>query len=404
MPRIQHILPPRRKKSSDARGIRLGKRKLPVAVDGNPSSSHADTEIELKLRVMARDLGRLRQRIGRLAPESLQQVDNIYFDTPDWRLAQCKAGLRLRRIDRDGRSLWLQTLKTQGAPGVLSARGEWECPASEGRLDWEALAQTPLRGLLGDQADAGPAVLRAVFRTRFERHTWELFWEGARIELALDRGWIEAGSLREAICELELELLGGAPASLVSLARALADGSGSHAIRPLALVIDGQSKAVRGYRLAGLPDPASESTGSAVALPTPVTGTIAHNACATPAFSAALTRLVDATFAWRQRRGDRHLQEALDALQTLGSLVRAHKAEMPGGRILAAHLHRWQRRMARQALPHIPRRRPLAVMLDSASWASFVLALLECQFTVASAGVHPQQAEQVQVESWRQAV
>ena len=70
-------------------------------------------------------------------------------------------------------------------------------------------------------------------------------------QACIDRGVIEAGSKREDILELELELTEGEIGPLVGLAEGL--------VQPLGLHIETASKAERGYRLsesAGLPPPA----------------------------------------------------------------------------------------------------------------------------------------------------
>jgi triphosphatase len=61
--------------------------------------------------------------------------------------------------------------------------------------------------------------LRPAFTTSFTRSAWLLEpRDGVRIELALDRGWIEAEGRRQPICEVGLELLSGGVADLFSAA------------------------------------------------------------------------------------------------------------------------------------------------------------------------------------------
>lgn len=198
----------------------------------------APREIELKLAVSAGDLPSLRQRLARLGDGEELEVDNVYFDTADGLLRGRRMALRVRRIGRR----WVQTLKTEAAAGALSSRGEWEVPAPRGRLDTGRFADTPLATLL--QAHAG-ARLQPVFRTRFRRFVCSA--RGGSIEVALDEGEIAAGDRRAPILELELELKSGAVDSLYRLAAELtgkADGA-------LALLPAVDSKAARGYRLAG---------------------------------------------------------------------------------------------------------------------------------------------------------
>lgn len=218
------------------------KRLPPAATDpGRPR------EIELKLRLRAQDLAPLRGRLASRGEGRRQRIDNVYLDTPDRRLAANRAALRLRRIEHGGRSRWVQTLKTEDAAAALSVRGEWETPLRSGAIDLARLADAPLERLLGPQA--GAALLGPVFRTVFERTTWQIEAHGARIEAALDLGQIEAGAAAEPICELELELLDGPAGALLALAQELAGATGRRRA-DLRLLPYGDSKAARGYRLA----------------------------------------------------------------------------------------------------------------------------------------------------------
>jgi len=183
-------------------------------------------------------------------------LGNVYFDTPDLDLASDKVALRLRRTP-DG---WLQTLKTAGhAKDGLHARGEWELPVKDDALDLPALLATC------DDAEAVRSLtehaprLASVFRTDFERTTWDLTIDGSDIEAALDLGKVHLGddiaasalshtdmasdSVEVPIREIELELKTGDESALWQLARTLQDAIPG--LKP-----DDVSKAARGYRLA----------------------------------------------------------------------------------------------------------------------------------------------------------
>ncbi|WP_416138088.1 CYTH domain-containing protein [Halomonas sp. HK25] len=166
----------------------------------------------------------------------VQRLGNTYFDTPQGDLEAARMALRLRRVD--GRVL--QTVKTRGeGGGGLSRRGEWEWEVPGPGLDLEGLANLP-------PATLGQEVLERLtprFTTDFHRETRMLDHAGARIELALDEGEIEADGRRVAIRELELELKAGEPEALWSLAEALA---GSVPLRAA-----DTSKAARGGALLG---------------------------------------------------------------------------------------------------------------------------------------------------------
>jgi len=137
-------------------------------------------------------------------------LDNLYFDTPELKLARSKSALRLRRTP-DG---WLQTFKTVGqAQAGLHSRHEWEIPVAGPALEIDALLHAC------DDADAATALRNAapqlveLFRTNFTRTLWHAVHDGADIEAAIDQGEIVAqvnGETRRApISEVELELKRG---------------------------------------------------------------------------------------------------------------------------------------------------------------------------------------------------
>ncbi|MBA3252700.1 MAG: CHAD domain-containing protein [Pseudomonadota bacterium] len=207
-------------------------------------------EIELKLQLAPAHVDRFR-RSAALSKSVCTEVDidNVYFDTRDRLLQRHRMTLRVRQIGRR----WLQTLKVEGkAGGAVSRRGEWETPAQvlrgEGRLNLARLAGSPLPDLLAQQSVK--VVLQPVFHTRVRRAQWLMERAGATIEVALDIGEISAegerGAVREAICEVELELKRGEPAALIDLALELLEVGGK---QPPALTPVVRSKAERGYQL-----------------------------------------------------------------------------------------------------------------------------------------------------------
>ena len=158
----------------------------------------------------------------------------IYFDTPDNDLRAAGFSLRIRE-DVEGR---LQIVKAVGASAAsLFVRPKWERKLE---ADIPVLDDaTPIRAFVGSRADA----LQPVFEVRTERKRWSVTWEGASIDMALDRGDVMAGTRRTPICEIELELVNGTPEALFSFARRL------DAVAPLRLGVS--SKAERGYLLLG---------------------------------------------------------------------------------------------------------------------------------------------------------
>jgi len=165
-----------------------------------------------------------------------------YFDTADGRLAVAGLALRLRR---EGRSRWVQTLKGRG-DGLMQ------------RLEHEVVLGARERPLLDlSRHDGTPvgAALRAAlagqepverFVTDIVRTRRRLRTRGAagtaQVELAFDEGHVGAGSAARAVCEVEFELLAGAPRALLALATRWVGRQG--------LWLDVRSKAEIGHRLA----------------------------------------------------------------------------------------------------------------------------------------------------------
>ncbi len=203
-------------------------------------------EIELKLALPSCDPLRLAKRLAqvpllaRRKPQHLH-LHNVYFDTPEQVLRQAQIALRTRRVGSEAKPQCLQTLKMGGASdSALSQRREWEVPVPDDRLDWQALQQTAW-----SEVDPDGRVFKSltpIFSTDFDRIVWVVRRrDGSAVEVALDLGQIEAGGLVAPICELELELLRGAPAALFDIARQVA--------KMIAVLPASRSKAERGYSL-----------------------------------------------------------------------------------------------------------------------------------------------------------
>ena len=193
-------------------------------------------ETEFKLALDPRDIGALKRHAllaGKTA-KRVRQVD-VYFDTPDLRLARNGLALRLRRAG--GR--WLQTLKDGGrVTAGLHQRGEWEFPLPRPSLDLRFLADTPFGKL---PSDVGPK-LQPAFTVKVMRTSWVVAPDAAgRIEIVLDRGVLICGERELPICEVELELLAGDANCLFRVAAALQEDC---SLRP-----ESDSKAERGIRL-----------------------------------------------------------------------------------------------------------------------------------------------------------
>ncbi|KAE9634142.1 CYTH domain-containing protein [Aeromonas veronii] len=202
------------------------------------------TEIEIKFFV-ARDIqAELSNLLNSLEikESSQQQLGNVYFDTPTLALRRLDMGLRIRRCDAFAE----QTIKCRGqVVGGLHARPEYNTPVS-GDLPTLSAFPDEIWPTLSER-DHIQQQLVAQFRTDFLRRHWLIAFEGAEIELAWDQGEIVGSQGSTTINELELELKSGDTAALFALARRLARIGG--------LRLGAQSKAQRGYRLAGLGKP-----------------------------------------------------------------------------------------------------------------------------------------------------
>ena len=202
------------------------------------------TEIEIKFFVASDIQPELSNLLNSLEikESSQQQLGNVYFDTPTLALRQLEMGLRIRRCDAFAE----QTIKCRGqVVGGLHARPEYNAHVS-GDLPTLSAFPDEIWPTLAER-DHIQQQLVAQFRTDFLRRHWLIAFEGAEIELAWDQGEIVGSQGSTTINELELELKSGATAALFALAQRLARIGG--------LRLGAQSKAQRGYRLAGLGKP-----------------------------------------------------------------------------------------------------------------------------------------------------
>jgi inorganic triphosphatase YgiF len=207
-------------------------------------------EVELKLALPeAAQRAFLRHPLLRRAVQrKTGRLVNLYYDTPGLELHRRGIALRLRRQGR----VWLQTVKCAGSSAAgLTSRPEWETPYA-GHFDFSAVDDQEVRDRL--ERNRVRDRLAPLFETNFLRTTWRLEpARGVALLLMLDRGWIAAAGRREAISELEIEIVSGAPADVFALARAVAERV---CLAPALL-----SKAERGYRLFAGAQPAPARAG-----------------------------------------------------------------------------------------------------------------------------------------------
>jgi triphosphatase len=195
----------------------------------------ANREVELKLETDLAGIDVLAHAsILALVDVEEQKQTSTYFDTPEQDIRKAGLSLRIRKIGTKR----IQTVKVESnAMAGLFARAEWEMAIRQDQPVIEG-HHTPLRTLV---SASQLAKLSAIFAIVVTRHRRSIMQDGAQIELALDRGEIQAGGATTPISEVELELKAGSPAALFVLARTLGE------LAPLQ--VSTLSKAQRGYDL-----------------------------------------------------------------------------------------------------------------------------------------------------------
>jgi inorganic triphosphatase YgiF len=179
-----------------------------------------------------------------------------YFDTPDGALAAFRIVLRLRK---EGVG-WVQTAKAPTDSPLERLEHNVDLPRGRpGELPAPVITRhegTPVGALIAkalQKAGHDPERVELVplYATDVWRTTREMRTGDALVELAFDVGQVKSAARSHPLCELELELKRGSPASMIELA-------GRWCTR-YALWLDTVSKAERGARLAR-----GESFGPAV--------------------------------------------------------------------------------------------------------------------------------------------
>ncbi|QIE29330.1 CHAD domain protein (plasmid) [Caballeronia sp. SBC1] len=175
-------------------------------------------------------------------PPRTERLISTYFDTRDLIFHEEGIALRVRAVGDS----FVQTLKTEGSTEAgMYVREEYETPVEANVPDIGALRdcmpkKSSVAKLLA-MTDVATA-LAPQFTTRVKRTVLSLqFPEGDEVEVALDDGVIEGGSLTEVFQEVELELKTGKPDRLYHLALDL--------LRVVPMRISSLSKGERGYNL-----------------------------------------------------------------------------------------------------------------------------------------------------------
>lgn len=199
-------------------------------------------EVELKFLVTDDVFSHLELILNslKIKEQQDQQLENIYFDTPEQLLRELDFGLRIRTYNNQCE----QTIKLAGqAVGGLHQRQEYTLPCS---APWPDLRLFPAEiWPAGTNVGFIQQSLSTLFRTDFHRRTWKVaLTDDSLIEVAYDTGFIDANGQQEPINEVELEIISGPVEPLFKLATLLVTQPGWQ----LGCI----SKAQRGYRLAGL--------------------------------------------------------------------------------------------------------------------------------------------------------
>ena len=193
-----------------------------------------ETEIKLLLPPASRTIVEAHPFFAATPPNISQNV-STYYDTPDLALRQRGVSLRVRRCGDS----FVQTVKDRDGASGFASRGEWEWAIASEALDPAVMAgDEDALTLVAEVLDR----VAPVFVTDIARAKRMLSLEGGTlVEAAIDEGEVRAGDRHAAICEVELELKGGAAGPLFRLAADLA--------RSAALRLGPDSKSERGYAL-----------------------------------------------------------------------------------------------------------------------------------------------------------
>ncbi|RUO20004.1 hypothetical protein CWE08_08805 [Aliidiomarina iranensis] len=178
-------------------------------------------EVELKFLIKNENIDSITAYLDtRGEVKDTLQIKNYYFDTVNKDFHQHKIGLRIRCWNDQSE----QTIKMAGSQiGALSQRPEYNVPyrGSFPQLDLFPVDIWPATLNPSDLQ----AQLREQFQISFQRQRWLLPIGDSNIEVAIDQGYISAGTgeelaecEQETICELEAELLAGKITDLMRFA------------------------------------------------------------------------------------------------------------------------------------------------------------------------------------------
>lgn len=167
-------------------------------------------------------------------------MKSVYYDTGYHDLLNAGIAYRVRQ---EG-TKWVATIKKGGDPASnIQQRQEWNIEVASIAPDIAPFLKTEIGSELSHIV--GDKEMVVLFTCCFLRRYLLLLLENdTRVELAIDTGEITGGSLREPICEMELELKQGELPPLIKIARILSE---RYHLSP-----EPRSKFSRGLALIGL--------------------------------------------------------------------------------------------------------------------------------------------------------
>lgn len=182
-------------------------------------------ELEMKLTVAKKDLKKLLalpQIAERTREDSikLKTLENYYYDTVSYKLSNQKIAYRVRRTDK---TEYEATIKTQEkSQGGFSQRKEYNVPIKSSKAVLEGFSEVgfpyDLKEMLEGEA------LQVLFKVLVKRQVRLLqITEQTLVEMAIDEGNIVVGKQKEAIEEIEFEIVEGNKGDLFAFVAELAN-------------------------------------------------------------------------------------------------------------------------------------------------------------------------------------
>src|SRR4026208_969912 len=152
------------------------------------------TEFELKLLAPPQSLDRLRKAPiiaqNTKGPGTTRRLKSVYYDTQDRALLRSGISLRVRKIGPN----FVQTIKTKRENSASFERSESEARVLSLLPDASSIRDRQARKVVTDNAQR----LEPIFTTKVTRHAINLELDGAIVEMAFDKGTIEATDKVEA--------------------------------------------------------------------------------------------------------------------------------------------------------------------------------------------------------------